>query len=41
MHNPCDVACVVDEKFVEWKNILYVFCGFSGDKFYFLYGYGC
>lgn len=36
-HNLCNIVCIVEEKFVMWKNNSYVFYEFSGDKFGFLY----
>ena len=40
-HSTCDVVCVVEEEFVVRENVLYVFSGFGGGKFGFLYGYDC
>ena len=40
-YSTCDVVRIVEEEFVLWEDFLYVFGGFCGSKFGFLYGYGC
>ena len=40
-YSTCNVVRIIEEEFVLWEDILYVFGGFCGSKLGFLYGYGC